>query len=291
MRKRTIEIDLYRDWITYLRNELSISDYDITQFPTDEEVSHAYLNLLKLRIRPVPRIILKSKSFTCPIGLLSGLANVERKIVAGEDLSPHLSTRIKNPSKNDSLLNDWGIHHIHLGTVVEDDGFVSRTGPLLFARFDNVAAYFINVLPHGSWALQSLVMTLHDNWPDSIKHFQLKDVVSMEHSLADRDITQLRKANVTTPVPPVEGVVCALIGGGITSSGLSLDVVKWHDQCARRLREMQETVIENIELIASDARKKGIELPEKVQFGVEVRDDEIYAVEINCMLGVRLGKL
>jgi hypothetical protein len=291
MSTRTIEIDLYRDWIAHLRNELSTFGYDVTQFRTDEQVAHAFLNLLRRLVRPVPRAVLKSKSFSCPADLLPGLAEVERKIVAGDDLSPHLSRFLRSPSFNDPLLNDWGIHHIHLGTVVEDDGFISRTCPVLFARFDNAAAYLIDVLPHGSWALQSMVKTLHDNWPDSIKHFRLKGVISLERSLADGDIARLRKANVNTMVQLGEGIVYAPIGGGFATSSLSTDVVVRSNHCARRLRTMQQSVIDNIEAIATDARAKGIELPEKVQFGVEVKDDEIYAVEINCMLGVRLGRL
>jgi hypothetical protein len=44
------------------------------------------------------------------------------------------------------MLNDWGIHHLHLGTKIsKNTGFVERTGPLLFVKFEKNVAYFIGV--------------------------------------------------------------------------------------------------------------------------------------------------
>lgn len=291
MTARTVEINLYRDWVAHLRIELAAVGYDVSQFGSDEQVVHMFFNLLRRLVRPVPRAVLKSKTFSCPADLHVGLVEVERKIAAGEDLSPHLSRFLRSPSFNDPLLNDWGIHHLHLSAAIEADGFVSRTGPVLFARFDDATAYFIGVLPHGSWALQAMVKALHDNWPKSIEHFRLKGAIALERQIADTDIAKLRKANINTMVQLGEGVVYAPIGSGSATSGLSTVIVIKSDQCTRRLRLMQQSVIDNIETIAADARMKGIELPQNAQFGLEVKDDEINAVEINCMLGVRLGKL
>ena len=58
------------------------------------------------------------------------------KIRKGEDLT-HLSKRITDLDYNDALLNDCGIHHLHLGIDVDDSGFDTRIGPLLFVHFDS----------------------------------------------------------------------------------------------------------------------------------------------------------
>ena len=87
--------------------------------------------------------------------------------------------QLRSPSFNDALLNDWGIHHVHLGTTIDSDGFVTRTEPVLFARFDSANAYLIDVLPHGSWSLQRLVKDLYDNWSASIKHFRINGVLGL----------------------------------------------------------------------------------------------------------------
>lgn len=222
---------------------------------------------------------------------MAGLAEVERKIVAGSSLYPHLSRSIRSPTFNDSLLNDWGIHHIHLGAEIGADGFAARSGPILFARFDHSSAYLIAVLPHGSWALQALVQVLHDNWPDSIAHHRLKGVLACGREFSDQDKARLRKANVNSMVQLGRGVVYAPIGGGFSTSGISTEVAIRSDYCARRLGMMQQALIDNIELIAASARREGVDLPWELQFKLKVESDVLSAIEVNSMVEVELGKI
>lgn len=286
-----MEIDLYRDWVAHLKNELAAFGYDITQMQSPEAVVHTFLNLTKRLVRPIPRTVLRAQSFSCPSDLATGLAEVERKISSGEDLSPHLSRLLRNPSFNDPLLNDWGIHHVHLGTTIDSDGFVVRTGPVLFARFDNTNAYLIDVLAHGSWSLQRLVKELHDNWPASIKHFCLNGVLGLATPVSDKDVATLRKGNVNTMVDLGGGVVYAPIGGGYSTSGLSTEVVIQSDRCARLLRQMQQAIIENIDAIAKDAKEKGAAFPDCPRFELQIDNGDLYAIEVNCMVAVPLGEL
>ena len=286
-----MEIDLYRDWVAHLRTELAAFGYDTTQMQSPEAVVHTFLNLTKRLVRPTPRVVLKTRTFSCPNDLLPGLSAVEQKITAGEDISPYLSRLLRNPSFNDPLLNDWGIHHVHLGTTLDQDGFVNRTGPVLFARFDNANAYFIDVLPHGSWSLQRLVKDLHDNWPDSIKRFRLNGVLALSTTVSDKDVATLRKGNVNTMVDLGDGIVYAPIGGGYATSGLSTEVVIQSDRCAMRLRQMQQAIIDNISSIASEAKGKGLSFPDSPRFELQIDNGSLYAVEINCMVAVPLGEL
>jgi len=286
-----MEIDLYRDWVAHLKNELAAFGYDTTQMQSPEAVVHTFLNLTKRLVRPSPRTVLKTQNFSCPPDLAAGLTEVERKISSGKDLSPHLSRLLRNPSFNDPLLNDWGIHHVHLGTTLDSDGFVVRTGSVLFARLDNTNAYLINVLPHGSWSLQRLVKELHDNWPASIKHFRLNGVLGLATSVSDKDVATLRKGNVNTMVDLGGGVVYAPIGGGYSTSGLSTEVVIQSDRCVRRLRQMQQAIVQDIQTIAKEATAKGVTFPECPRFELQIDNGDLYAVEVNCMVAVPLGEL
>jgi len=286
-----MEIDLYRDWVAYLRNELTVFGYDTTQMQEHEDIIHTYLNLIKRLIQPFPRTVLRSKAFTCPGNELSGLAEVERKITVGEDLSPHLSRLLRNPSFNDQLLNDWGIYHVHLGTTLDSDGFVRRSGPVLFARFDNTHAYFIDVLPHGSWNLQRLVKDIHENWPESICRYRLNKVSGLSRPITDDCVKKLRRGHVNTLIDLGGGIVYAPLGGGYSTSGLSTEVVIQGDYCAMRLRQMQQTVIDNIETIAASARKIGLTFPDYPQFGLKVEEGKLFAVEVNCMISIPIGRL
>lgn len=42
-----MEIDLYRDWVVHLKNELTAFGYDTAQMQSPEAVVHAFLNLTK----------------------------------------------------------------------------------------------------------------------------------------------------------------------------------------------------------------------------------------------------
>lgn len=286
-----MEIDLYRDWVEFLKNQLDRFGYDIAKMQSSEAIVHTFLNLTKRMIRPTPRTILKAQNFSCPPYLCAGLAEVERKITLGENLLPHLSKQIHKPEFNDALLNDWGVHHLHLGAIIDSQGFVARTGPVLFARFDNVNAYLIDVLPHGSWTQQRLVQELHDNWPDSIQHRRIKNVDAIVTPISDEDIGTLRKKRFNTFIDLGGGVVYGPIGGGYMRSGIGFDVVYEADRCESRLREMQDSIVENIETIAEEAITKGVAFPEYPRFKLKIDNGILFAVEMNCMVAVPLPDL
>nr|VFJ45621.1 MAG: hypothetical protein BECKFM1743A_GA0114220_1002710 [Candidatus Kentron sp. FM]VFJ49463.1 MAG: hypothetical protein BECKFM1743C_GA0114222_1007110 [Candidatus Kentron sp. FM]VFK13537.1 MAG: hypothetical protein BECKFM1743B_GA0114221_102844 [Candidatus Kentron sp. FM] len=289
---RHIEIDLYRDWVAHLRNQLTEFGCEIGAISDDEKVIHTFLNLQKRLISRIPREILKSKEFSCPQNLQQGLSNVEGIIRQGGYLTPYLSRSIKKPDYNDPLLNHWGIHHIHLGSGIEPDGFIKRTTRMLFCRFDNKKAYFINVLPHkDSWTRQGMIRVLHENWPESIRNFRMNGVFGLEHPITDDDVKILRNKNINVPIEVKPGIVYGLMGGCVSASGISADVVTQADYCIEQLEAMQRYIIDRIEEIAASAKKKGVDLPNNSQFRAAFQDEEVFAVEINCNLAVPLGKL
>ena len=67
----------------------------------------------------------------------------------------------------DLMLNDWGLHHLHLSVNKEKDGWVTRTGPVLFAVFKPNQAYLIDIRPHGSWYHEDLIRIIVEEWPDA----------------------------------------------------------------------------------------------------------------------------
>ena len=98
----------------------------------------------------------------------------------GEDIRSYLGKEILDIDYHDEFLNDWGIHHLHLGTNLnKKTGFMGRTGPVLFVRFDKEYAYFINIYDHGAWIKQKIIKILHNNWPKTILQFKMKAVNSL----------------------------------------------------------------------------------------------------------------
>ncbi|MDE0233918.1 MAG: hypothetical protein OXM62_02810 [bacterium] len=235
----------------------------------------------------MPRRIIKSKSFSyCPKHH-DALAQIEQIIHKGGDITPYLSKNIKKVNYNDAMLNDWGIHHLHLGARIERDGFVERTDMLLYCRFEKGHAYFVAVLPHGSWAKQELVKTIHENWPALIDRYRVRGVVG--DRVTDEEIKDLRKVNVNLFVEIENGVAYLPIGGGAVSSGENVLDVRRADMCLHWADRMQEKIIDDFPDIKKRARDRGILFSDPAVFQMRIWQESFWMVEINSAYGILLG--
>jgi len=241
-------IDLNNDWLNIVKEELTALEYHLSNL-TDEKISILYFSLKKKLIPPKTRQIKKADVFSCPTNLQTGLQLVESKIINGEELKPHLTRNLKKLDDNDGLLFDWGIFHLHLGTEIDTDGFVKRTGSLLYARFDDSTAYFIGVFNHGAWTMQEMLKTIHKNWPESIEQHRIKGVLGVERNFQDSDIKQLRNAQINTLIEVDRGVIYMGPGGGISASGDSAESVMKHLDRKRGLERLEKSLKENTETL------------------------------------------
>lgn len=186
-------------------------------FETDQEMLVAYFGLNRRLVAPQPRTVVKADSFCCPPEHLTALRQIEKKLRDGENIVPYLSTKIRNATYNDALLNDWGIHHLHMGTCMRPDGFVERTRQLLHCSFTDTHAYLVAVLAHGEWTTIALLEAMHANWPDMLERFRAKGVTG-DH-LTDLQIRELRRKNANYILQMRDGTCYWPLGGGTTLSG------------------------------------------------------------------------
>lgn len=240
-------IDLVNDWLVLIKQELIDNGHDMTGL-SDEKISILYFSLQKRLISQTPRSVKKSNVFNCPPNLDLGLELLERKIQEGDDLNPYLTRKIKNIYDGDGLLYDWGIFHLHLGIKVEEDGFIERTGPLLYAKFDRENAYLIGVYSHGKWTMQELIRIIHDNWPESIKNYRLDGVMGLEIPITEMDRKHLRNACWNVPIELEPGVVYIGPGDGFAASGDSVEAVEKSMDTFSFLTDLQTEIKENPEL-------------------------------------------
>jgi hypothetical protein len=92
-------------------------------------------------------------------------------------------------------LNDWGIHHLHVSTAVEADGFVERDGPprpLLFAIFKQQRAYLIDVMGHEDFADDRLIRIIFDTWPNDGLVSEVKGILGGVKSYTKEERTKQR---------------------------------------------------------------------------------------------------
>lgn len=273
-----IEIDLSGDWIEYLRSKITTAGYSFGATDSPDDLSYKFFNIRKRRVHPLRRSVHESSKISCPQEHQSGYAALKSKFNNGEDVTPHLSKTILSDNYEDYLLNDWGIHHFHLGENISN-GFAGRTGPLLFALVVNSDVYCIDVKAHGAWSEQELIRTLHEEWPEVIANYRINGVLGLAHQPTNEDIARLRKAGVQTMVQVYEGVVYGPIGGGYSTAGTSVRSQMLADRYHCLVRNIEKHVKENTDMFIEKIREHGLEPENKPHFQLLVDEKGFHVVE------------
>jgi hypothetical protein len=192
-------------------------------------------------------------------------------IRAGGDLTPHLSRRIKTayvPAAQrrghlgrrgdlDLLISDWGLHHLHLTTQMEADGFYKRTDDLLFAKFTDSDAYLLAIYDHGgNWADQDLIRIIVDNWHGAgltpgLTGFALTAQPTNSDILAARGagVQQFVQVGNTVYMP-----------AGMTTAGTPIAVTMAANQLLHTFRELRGTLPDVLAQIEAQFDEKAAEL-------------------------------
>jgi len=188
---------------------------------------------------------LKAKIKSLPQNLQVGIKSVISEASSGADLLPRHSRRIKNNDYSDPLLNDWGIFHLHLGDTIESDGFIKRSGELLYVFIHKDHLYFLDVLKH-EWADRSLVEVIHKNWPNAISRHRLIGIDLVEDvAPTDANVSLFRKAGLSYLYKTADGTVYGPLGGGYAASGDSIDAVRRSHMTLGWLNWVEESVNKN----------------------------------------------
>lgn len=284
-----LKIDLYSDWIEYLKRELIRLGYKNCQVKTEEDYCFYFFNVLLRRVNSAPRKVLFSKEFSCPQEHIQTIETIKNKIEQGSDITPYLSKSIRKPGDYDELLNDWGIHHLHLGQKKGNSGFTERTKDLLFVWFDERHAYFLKVMSHGDWAKKELVEIIHKNWPDLIKQFKLTGV-HVEENMSEEDIKKLREAGANTLFKSEDGAVYSPIGGGYATSGVNINVVRTCDYIRKRIELIEKDIVDNFDnTMKNKLLLEGISLDKTIMLNLEVKNNRMYAVEKDRKFAIDYG--
>ncbi len=277
-----ISIDILRDLVSIYRRELIAfgnKKSDVDGIKGNHELIRVYYGVQRRLVSPVPRKLHKSKNFACPPEHASVVTSLERMIENGDNITPYLSTKIKSIDYNDSLLNDWGIHHLHLGVNKKSDGFAERTGHLLYCYFEESNAYLINVLDHHNFTSQILIHTVHNNWPEILSGFQMNGLKG--DMLTDEQIRTLRKKNVNYTLEMTDGKVYAPPGGGVTCAGFNIHDSINADYLIDWATHQQDKVIECIPEVIERAKKNGRDFSDEIEFCLFISENAYWVEDIH----------
>lgn len=245
-------------------------------------------------VNPMPRAIYKANDFSCPKEYRERLAYVENAIKRGDNLLHFMTRSIFDCSRDDAMLYHWNIVHLHISNEmdkVKNDGFMRRSGLLLYVYFTDNASYFIRTIPHSGvanmWSLQDCLECINQNWPELIAGFELKGAVAGA-VLPDSGIAALRKKNGNALVTLSNGKVIVPPGLGVVSDGSPVECVIDRDRYAEKIKAAEDYVKDNL---ADIFRDKGItENIDDVECHVsQCFDDRIEVfVNSNIKLNIRL---
>ncbi len=264
-----------------------------------------YLNWQSRLVATLPRQVLWSRAFDAnPVRTerAATVAAIIEDIEQGRLLTKYLSRSVNvgfalpaNRSKKqlgrrrdlDLLLNDWGIHHLHISTEVEADCFVKRGGPVIFAIFKPERAYLIDIMDHGDWAREQVIRVIVETWPNDGLVNELKGVLGMSRSYTDKERVQLRAAGMSTFVE-LDGRVY-LPSLGISTAGTSTATTMHAMRILRALKHFEEQAKADPSKIVDLIRRHGGHITGEPAFAFEIFQNGFGVVESNSGVRIVLG--
>jgi hypothetical protein len=258
----------------------------------DDRILDSFFDSLRRRPAARPRRIWVADDFHCPQALDPGWKVLQEKVVNGDDLGPHLSFRHSCLTNLDGLLNEWGVHHLHLGTgpSFKDRSYIGRTAPLLFALITEDDFYAINVYPHGAWESTGILESLHRNWPQVINRYRIKGIQG--EPLREEQRKRLRSANVQTATAVSDGTVYMAIGGGVAGSGTSVEAVFRAARMLADVRRLQLTLQEQLPKFVSHLRSRGYRDAQDIKaklVGITPQGYQVLFPDYSVLASVKLG--
>lgn len=218
-----------------------------------------------------------------------GMAALERDLVQGIDLAPRLPRRIgRKQIDRDALLDDWGIHHLHLGTVIQPDGLVNGDDDVAFVILEPNDAYLIQVLPHGSWSDTTLLEIVHRNWPHLMTPLPL---AGGDSGTTRKSVASARRANTQAIVQLSDGTVLGPRGGGYASDASSLASSLAAAWDARTAAEWEKAVHTTIPRVLETFAEHGECLPDEFRFTLQELEGRWVAAEVTYGFSIELPRV
>ena len=236
-----------------------------------------WLDFVARYIEPRPRQIVLSNNFPKKLDPTAEQAihQLESAIKQGADINPYQSKGLilhndtsgkKRQQRTDLLWADWGIHHLHLTTNPVDPKsyFSDRSEWLLFCivGFDHIG--FVDVRNHNEQDLFSdsdLILSIIDSWPEVMEKYKLNGVSPASPLPTASEMSQLRKAGITTYVQ-ANGSIYMGPGRGITTASTAARISLLEIDIKRYLRELAKMVLDESGEFSIDAKTAGINKPD-----------------------------
>ena len=255
-----------------------------------DRLTARYFEMCMRRIQPGPRRVHFSDEIHVSLGELScqgkddtsawdprrAVFRLRQLLIDGANVNGFLHRTIRRADGFDGLLWHYGMHHFHLGRETDKDGFVERSGYLLFAIVTPLDAYFVDVRRHPvrhsiGWVSQDLPRIVHSNWPKLIEKSVLNGVSGVD--LTDEQMRELRLKNCSYAMN-IDGRAIAPLRHG-TAGGSSMLCTMRASKLMNTLRYYAE-VLRNEEArnaVVQNMRARGIDVGSTLECELALLED------------------
>lgn len=246
---------------------------------TTIELIICYLNSINRRIYPkerrvcisdkirniIKKNIINGKNSKKEQEAIKVLKEFKIKFENGEDMNGHLSKNIyysrlfkstgggtKDWKSRDYLLDDWGIHHIHLNlknASNEKEMSNNRGDYLLYIKVTDETIYFIDVTGHITENFNNieLLETMDRNWPYLLERYLMPGVELLQNTNS-HDIKKSRR-NHQLLIYNVNGKVYFPMGGGLNSAGSNILFTERAEMFLEDIGIIEESIIREYDVI------------------------------------------
>ena len=210
--------EMLKDYEDYCHQQLSLVTGE--QDRMYDDVIYAYQRYRFQLIPECPRQVIVPDDLHIDEEHRQAYQQIVSRIENGEALWPYQSEYIDDVDFDDQMLCHWGVQHLHLGKTFKPNGFIKRTGPLLFAVFTDDAAHMVGIYPHQKWTDLSIIETIHKHWPELLHEYKSD---SAPDTLTEQQIKVLRKKNANHTVVVSDGTQY-LPPQGVNADGTAIQV-------------------------------------------------------------------
>lgn len=266
-----------------LQKVLAAEGMPVPASTTTIETCIAYFKVMRHRIEPAPRAVVWSaqlKARKLPSHVKQGVNAIIAESRQGRDMTPRLTKLRNNLEHNDGLLNDWGLHHMHLGTMgAEPDGSAGRTGELLFVFPTPSTLYLVDVRDHKGFSCHDLVEIVHKNWPFLLERYRVRAQLYLGPPPTDAERALARRSGLTMFTTMSDGTTYRPPGGGTATDGTSIAAT---DQAARlmhQVRDAAERCAANHAAILAHVQRESGQTLTSLQLSLRLADAKLVVVE------------
>jgi hypothetical protein len=248
----SLQSDFLADVAGKCRLLLVGAGYQVDQMPA-RDLIRIYFGIIQRRVSSRRRQVHKASSYTVPAHLVAGEAQLINKVLNGDDLWPHQSRKIIKADQEDEMLNDFGIHHFHLGTIPHSKNprLIQGTKELIFAVVTDQDFFAIGIFDHESWSKRNLLEIIKENWPELMSSSEIEGVKSSGRPHSDDEVAELRKVGMLVPHTLSDGTTYAGPGGGVTLDKRSLAVGRAAMRYMKSVLDLEKRVLSEINKRAS----------------------------------------